>query len=279
MPACLGTSQSVRASSMPRSAWWALVFQTFWPLTTQLSPSSTAVVMSPATSDPAAGSLNSWHQVSSPVSSGRRNRSRTGAGPCSKIVGPAGPAGMLATAWQRLISSATMSSAQAGSPFPYQRTGQDGTAQPELTRRSRQSRKLSEGSQFRVTHSRTSWRTRPGSAVSVVFMRGPSSATGEPGRAPVADGRYACTEILRPPEAVLLLPLARHCLAHGPHDLGPHGLAHGLHRERRRFGDFRRQRRGPCSQLASRDKMITQADPVRLGPVDTPAGIEKVKGR
>src|SRR6185437_163918 len=41
----------------------------------------------------------------------------------------------------------------------------------------------------------------------------------------------------------------------------------------------RRQRRSPCSQLVRRDKMITQADPVSLGPVDTPAGIEKVKGR
>lgn len=29
MPWCFGTSQSVRATSSPKSAWWALVFQTF----------------------------------------------------------------------------------------------------------------------------------------------------------------------------------------------------------------------------------------------------------
>ncbi len=56
------------------SAWCALVFQTFWPLITQLSPSSTAEVDSPARSDPAPGSLNSWHQVCSPVRIGASSR-------------------------------------------------------------------------------------------------------------------------------------------------------------------------------------------------------------
>ena len=93
MPWCFGASQSVRARSIPRSAWWALVFHTFWPLTTHSSPSSTAVVVSPARSEPADGSLNSWHHTSSPVSSGRRKRSRARSGPCSRIVGPARPAG------------------------------------------------------------------------------------------------------------------------------------------------------------------------------------------
>ena len=36
MPACLGTSGSVRASRMPKSAWWAPEFQTFWPFTTHV---------------------------------------------------------------------------------------------------------------------------------------------------------------------------------------------------------------------------------------------------
>ena len=33
MPRCLGTSQSVRASRSPTSAWWADVFHTFCPFT------------------------------------------------------------------------------------------------------------------------------------------------------------------------------------------------------------------------------------------------------
>ncbi len=82
-PACLGTSQSVRATRMPMSAWSALVFHTFWPLTIQSSPSRTAVVLSPARSEPAVGSLNSWHQEISPVTVGRRNRSFTSSDPWS----------------------------------------------------------------------------------------------------------------------------------------------------------------------------------------------------
>ena len=69
---CLGTSGSVRAMSMPQRARWASVVHTFWPLTIHSSPSRTAVVASEATSEPAPGSLKSWHQISSPVNSGRR---------------------------------------------------------------------------------------------------------------------------------------------------------------------------------------------------------------
>ena len=54
------------------SAWSADVFHTFWPLTTHSSPSRTAVAWRPARSEPAPGSLNSWHHVSSPVSVRRR---------------------------------------------------------------------------------------------------------------------------------------------------------------------------------------------------------------
>ena len=45
---------------------------TFWPLTTHSSPSRTARVARLATSEPAPGSLKSWHQISSQVKSGRR---------------------------------------------------------------------------------------------------------------------------------------------------------------------------------------------------------------
>ena len=57
----------------------ANVFQTFWPLTTHSSPSRTARVASDARSEPAPGSLKSWHQTSSPVKSGRSSaRARLG---------------------------------------------------------------------------------------------------------------------------------------------------------------------------------------------------------
>ena len=72
MPLCLGRSASVRASRSPKRERCASVVQTFWPFTTHSSPSRTARMASPATSEPAPGSLNSWHQTSSPVKSGRR---------------------------------------------------------------------------------------------------------------------------------------------------------------------------------------------------------------
>ena len=72
MPWCLGRSGSVRASSRPKLARWATVVQTFWPLSTHSSPSRSARVARLATSEPAPGSLNSWHQISSQVNSGRR---------------------------------------------------------------------------------------------------------------------------------------------------------------------------------------------------------------
>src|SRR6478752_7638460 len=159
MPWCLGASQSVRATSIPRSAWWALVFHTFCPLTTHSSPSSTAVVVSPARSDPAVGSLNSWHHTSSPVSIGRRNRSRVTSGPCSRIVGPARPDGTDDTAPHLAISSYTTSSVHAGSARPNHWVGHDGTAQPASSSRSRQARNDSAGSQLSCTQARTSARS------------------------------------------------------------------------------------------------------------------------
>ena len=74
MPACLGTSGSVRTSSSHQFARWPNVFHTFCPLTTNVSPSSTARVRSEARSDPALGSENPWHQMSSPRSMRGRKR-------------------------------------------------------------------------------------------------------------------------------------------------------------------------------------------------------------
>ena len=65
MPLRLGASGSVRASSTPKSERWAHVVHTFWPVTTQSSPSRSARVASEARSEPAPGSLKSWHQTSS----------------------------------------------------------------------------------------------------------------------------------------------------------------------------------------------------------------------
>ena len=67
---------------------------TFCPFTVQTSPSRTARVASPARSDPAPGSLNSWHQISSPVHSGRSQRCFCSGVPCARIVGAAMPSPM-----------------------------------------------------------------------------------------------------------------------------------------------------------------------------------------
>ena len=61
----LGTSESVRATSMHHLEYWAPLVQTFWPVTTHSSPSLTARVFSDARSEPASGSEKPWHQISS----------------------------------------------------------------------------------------------------------------------------------------------------------------------------------------------------------------------
>ena len=65
-PRCLGTSQLVRARQSPQSDHQAPVVQTFDPLSTHWSPSRTAVVRAPATSDPPLGSERNCIQSSSP---------------------------------------------------------------------------------------------------------------------------------------------------------------------------------------------------------------------
>src|SRR5437660_4334366 len=73
-PLRLGTEGSVRARQTAKSDKWAQVVHTFWPVRTHSSPSSTARVASEARSDPAPGSLNSWHHFSSLRTIGPRNR-------------------------------------------------------------------------------------------------------------------------------------------------------------------------------------------------------------
>ncbi len=91
-PRCLGTPASVRASSSPKEACWALVVHTFWPDTLQLRSSlRLARVWTPARSEPAAGSENSWHQTSSAASIGPRWRCFWSSVPWAISVGPSMP--------------------------------------------------------------------------------------------------------------------------------------------------------------------------------------------
>src|SRR5919206_1971 len=61
---------------------------TFCPVTTQSSPSLTARVFSAARSEPASGSLNPWHQISSADRIGGRKRSFCWSLPQTISVGP-----------------------------------------------------------------------------------------------------------------------------------------------------------------------------------------------
>ena len=65
MPACFFTSVSVRTRVKIQSPCWPSVVHVFWPLTTQSSPSRTAVVRRLARSEPASGSEKPCdHQMS-----------------------------------------------------------------------------------------------------------------------------------------------------------------------------------------------------------------------
>ena len=65
-PRCLGTSQFVLARHIPTSAVAAPVLQILDPLSTQLSPSRSALVTAPAKSDPPPGSESNWIHTSCP---------------------------------------------------------------------------------------------------------------------------------------------------------------------------------------------------------------------
>ena len=88
-PRRFGTAGSVRARQIAKSERCAHVVQTFWPLSTHSSPSRTARVASDARSDPAPGSLSSWHHFSSLRTSGGRNRRRCSSVPCANRAGAA----------------------------------------------------------------------------------------------------------------------------------------------------------------------------------------------
>ncbi len=89
MPCRLGASGSVRASSRHQSACIAPLAHTFWPLTTNRSPSWRAAVRSDARSEPASGSEKPCTQISPSRMAGRWRRR------CSSV--PA--ASRVAAAW------------------------------------------------------------------------------------------------------------------------------------------------------------------------------------
>ena len=94
MPLCFGASGSVRARQTPHCAQFARDVHTFCPVSFQpvaglLVRARTAFIRSEARSEPAPGSLNSWHQNSSPLNVAGTNRSICSGLPCSRIVGAA----------------------------------------------------------------------------------------------------------------------------------------------------------------------------------------------
>ena len=80
---------SVRARHSPQRANWAYDVHTFWPETCHPPSVASARVDSPDRSDPAPGSLKSWHQISSALAIGRSQRAHCSSVPCASRVGPA----------------------------------------------------------------------------------------------------------------------------------------------------------------------------------------------
>ena len=125
MPRCFGTVGSVRASTKIQLAWVANEVQIFCPSITHSSPSSVARVLRLARSEPAFGSENPWHQVSSPERMRGRNRRFCSSVPHFRSVLPtiftvtvslAGPSGTIARAHS---STSTTCSSLLMPPPPY----------------------------------------------------------------------------------------------------------------------------------------------------------------
>ena len=136
MPACFFTSGSVRTSVKIQSPCWPSVVQVFWPLTTQSSPSRTAVVRRLARSEPASGSEKPCdHQMSRFAVSGR-NRSFCSSLPNCASTGPiieALNASGIGTP-ARCISSCHRCRCRSVQSWPPHSTGQCGTASPSALR-------------------------------------------------------------------------------------------------------------------------------------------------
>ena len=89
MPRCFGASGSVRARQIAQSASRPARSTPSGRCSRQPPSTRSALVRSEARSEPASGSLNSWHQVISPRSVGPTKRSRCSSVPCARMVGAA----------------------------------------------------------------------------------------------------------------------------------------------------------------------------------------------
>src|SRR5580693_4808495 len=135
---------------------------------TKSSPSRSARVARLARSDPAPGSLNSWHQACSPVSTARTYVRFSSSLPCAMMVGatssdprPAGGPGTPAAPNSAIATAAR----SAGRPWPYQAAGQAGAPQPESASSSSQERNDMPGSKWASIQARTCSRRRSGSSI------------------------------------------------------------------------------------------------------------------
>ena len=136
MPACFFTSGSVRTSVKIQSPCWPRVVHVFCPLTTQSSPSRTAVVRRLARSEPASGSEKPCaHQMSRLAVAGRKRSfcswlpNWASTGPIIEALKASGvgtPA--------RCISSCHRCRWRSLHPRPPHSSGQCGTASPALLR-------------------------------------------------------------------------------------------------------------------------------------------------
>ena len=177
MPRCLGTSQSVRARSSPKSAWCALVLHSFCPLTIHSSPSRARARREPGEVGSVPGFaeqlaprvLAGHRRAQEPLPSRRRSRVRGASVPRARTRRRTACSPRPTSA----ISWATISSAHGGRSRPCHARGHDGHAQPASTSRPRHSTSDSDGSQCAVSHARTSARTASGvdSHVRVDHMR------------------------------------------------------------------------------------------------------------
>ena len=136
MPRWASSAVPVRARRMQRRAYWAQLVQTFWPLTRQVSPSSTARSRNEARSLPASGSENPWHHASSPRSSGGRAQAamagakRTTAGASTSIIPKEKGGGQPAAA----SSSDSTPRSSEEPPSPPSSSGQPHRSQPASKR-------------------------------------------------------------------------------------------------------------------------------------------------
>ena len=84
----MAAAESVRATNMHHFENCAALVHTFCPLTPHSSPSLTARVFREARSEPASGSENPWHQISSAERIGPSQRSFCSCVPHTISVGP-----------------------------------------------------------------------------------------------------------------------------------------------------------------------------------------------